>query len=80
MLPFRNKVREVRRVMNHFANYKFKLVHEKHPVRGDYGKWDYEELIKYLVREFGLTEMPSPEMGLKYAATDRLARRQLASR
>jgi hypothetical protein len=57
LLPYCQRVTEVRKILNNFAQYLFKLEHNKDPMlreHGDYVKWDYECLLRYLLKQFGL--------------------------
>ena len=72
LLPFRNRLTAVRKMMNDFAHYLFKikfhssLEQNKH---GDFVKWDEECLLRFLVNEFKLTEKAATRGGVHSCIT-----------
>ena len=72
MLPFRGRVTEVRKIMNDFARHLFCFQHNTTPdtaKHGDFVAWDYESLVRFLVKEYGLKEKATSKGGVVLVAT-----------
>ena len=58
--------------MNDFARYLFKMQNNtdlETARHGDFVTWDYESLVRFLVKEYGLEEKAAREGGVELVGT-----------
>ena len=72
MLPFQHKITEATTFMNNFTLHLICLQHNATPEESDHGSfvaWDYESLLRFLVKEYGLKEKATKEGNVEVSLT-----------